>query len=237
MSGPQKAARRKPRVFVDADVLFAGAVSPSEAGASLVILRLAEITMIEQAAARGFGDAVLCGREFAGAGPFAVLLGDHVHVAAAGQPCCLKQVADAFSASDGVAMIGVHDIGIDEVEKVGLVRGGQPDGRAYRCLDFVEKPDPTTARQRLQTPGLATDRFLGHCGIYVFGPEIFAYLEEDSRRDDAAGEIELAVAQAKLLRDYSDGYNLYKIEGNAYDMGTPSDYRRTLMVFADLEVP
>ena len=47
MSGPQKAARRKPRVFVDADVLFAGAVSPSEAGASLVILRLAEITMIE----------------------------------------------------------------------------------------------------------------------------------------------------------------------------------------------
>lgn len=38
---------RKPRVFVDADVLFAGAVSPSECGASLVTLRLAEITLIE----------------------------------------------------------------------------------------------------------------------------------------------------------------------------------------------
>ena len=37
----------KPRVFIDADVLFAGAASPSEHGASLLILRMAEITLIE----------------------------------------------------------------------------------------------------------------------------------------------------------------------------------------------
>ncbi len=37
----------KPRVFVDADVLFAGAAGPSQHGASLVVLRLAEITLIE----------------------------------------------------------------------------------------------------------------------------------------------------------------------------------------------
>ncbi|MBS1250707.1 MAG: hypothetical protein MAG431_02302 [Chloroflexi bacterium] len=37
----------KPRVFVDADVLFAGAASPTERGASLVTLRLAEITLID----------------------------------------------------------------------------------------------------------------------------------------------------------------------------------------------
>lgn len=37
----------KPRVFVDADVLFAGAASPSEQGASLVVLRMAEITLID----------------------------------------------------------------------------------------------------------------------------------------------------------------------------------------------
>jgi predicted nucleic acid-binding protein len=36
----------KPRVFVDSDVLFAGAASPSEHGASLVVLRMAEITLI-----------------------------------------------------------------------------------------------------------------------------------------------------------------------------------------------
>jgi predicted nucleic acid-binding protein len=37
----------RPRVFVDADVLFAGAAAPQEHGASLVILRLAEVTLIE----------------------------------------------------------------------------------------------------------------------------------------------------------------------------------------------
>jgi len=37
----------KPRVFIDADVLFAGAASPTEQGASFLVLRLAEITLIE----------------------------------------------------------------------------------------------------------------------------------------------------------------------------------------------
>lgn len=37
----------KPRLFVDADVLFAGSASSSEHGASLTILRMAEITLID----------------------------------------------------------------------------------------------------------------------------------------------------------------------------------------------
>lgn len=37
----------RPRVFIDADVLFAGSASPNEHSASLVILRMAEITLIE----------------------------------------------------------------------------------------------------------------------------------------------------------------------------------------------
>ena len=38
---------KKPVVFLDADVLFAGAAAPTEHGASHVILRLGEITLIE----------------------------------------------------------------------------------------------------------------------------------------------------------------------------------------------
>lgn len=37
----------KPRAFIDADVLFAGSAAPSEHGASLVLLRMAEITLVE----------------------------------------------------------------------------------------------------------------------------------------------------------------------------------------------
>jgi predicted nucleic acid-binding protein len=39
--------QRKPKVFIDADVLFAGSAAPSEHGASLVVLRMAEITLLE----------------------------------------------------------------------------------------------------------------------------------------------------------------------------------------------
>ena len=40
----------KLRVFIDSDVLFAGAASPSEHGASLVILKMAEITLVDAVA-------------------------------------------------------------------------------------------------------------------------------------------------------------------------------------------
>jgi len=36
-----------PKVFVDADVIFAGAAAPTEHGASHVVLRMGEITLID----------------------------------------------------------------------------------------------------------------------------------------------------------------------------------------------
>lgn len=48
----QFAKPSKPRVFIDADVLFAGAAGPSEQGASHLVLRMAEITLIEAVASQ-----------------------------------------------------------------------------------------------------------------------------------------------------------------------------------------
>ena len=39
--------KNKPKVFVDADVIFAGAASPTEHGASHVVLLMGEITLID----------------------------------------------------------------------------------------------------------------------------------------------------------------------------------------------
>ena len=44
---PETKIPTKPRVFVDADVLFAGAASPNEHSASNLILRMGELTLIE----------------------------------------------------------------------------------------------------------------------------------------------------------------------------------------------
>ncbi|MFQ5421211.1 MAG: PIN domain-containing protein [Anaerolineae bacterium] len=41
------ATPNKPRLFVDADVLFAGVAFPQEHSASLVVLRVAEITLVD----------------------------------------------------------------------------------------------------------------------------------------------------------------------------------------------
>ena len=40
-------SRSKPKVFIDSEVLFAGSAAPSQHGASLVILRMAEITLLK----------------------------------------------------------------------------------------------------------------------------------------------------------------------------------------------
>ncbi len=40
-------SRDKPKVFVDADVIFAGAAAPTEHGASHVVLQMGEITLID----------------------------------------------------------------------------------------------------------------------------------------------------------------------------------------------
>lgn len=44
--------RGRPRVFVDADVIFAGSASPSEHSTSLVTLRMGEITLIDAVTSR-----------------------------------------------------------------------------------------------------------------------------------------------------------------------------------------
>jgi UTP--glucose-1-phosphate uridylyltransferase len=188
----------------------------------------AAVTPIEQTDPLGFGDAVLRTRDFVGDGPFSLLLGDHVHVAEAGAEPCLAQVIAAFERTRPAAMIGVQEVGAEELAFVGVTQGRHMEGAVYRCTDFVEKPDVATARRRLRTEGLAPDRFLAHCGIYVFGPQIFdCLLEEQAAKKGSGREVELAGAQSILLARYPQQYHLCRISGRAHDMGTPAGYSRT----------
>ena len=187
------------------------------------------IVFIEQAEPRGFGDAVLCGSGFVAEEPFLVLLGDHVQIQASGAKPCVRQVTEAFKREGGVAMVGVHEVPVSELAKVGVAKGEPVGDGVYRCADFVEKPDLQTANGRLRTPGLGEGIFLGHCGIYAFTPEIFECLQEESQgKGHGLGEVELAAAQQRLRRRHPRDYFLLRIAGKAYDMGTPGGYYRTL---------
>jgi len=185
------------------------------------------IEYIVQPTPAGFGDAVARGADFIGPDEpaFMLLLGDHVYLAAAGREPCAAQVAEAFDARGAAAMVGMQTVGLEELQRVGAA-GGEPIGPGlYRCTDFIEKPDPAIARKRLRTPGLGTDEFLAHCGIYIFTAEIFECLAElDAAGRPAGEELQLADAQAMLLERRHKNYYLFRIAGRAYDTGTPAGY-------------
>ena len=194
------------------------------------------VTFIEQIHPRGFGDAVLCCAGFVGGESFVVLLGDHVQVPVKGAKPGVTQVTEAFDLRGGAAMIGMHEIPVSELSKVGVAKGEPLGGCVYRCVDFVEKPDLETATSRLETLGLGKGVFLGHCGVYAFTPEIFDCLEEETRhKSRVQGEVEMAAAQHRLLQRHPRDYYLLQIAGRACDMGTPEGYYRTVEAWRSVE--
>jgi UTP--glucose-1-phosphate uridylyltransferase len=180
----------------------------------------------------GFGYAVLQGEKFVGGEPFAVFLGDHVHLADAGSPPCAAQVAETFEKWPGAAMIGMQAVGPEELPHVGVAAGVPLGQRVYRCTALAEKPDLATARARLATPNLGQDRFLAHCGIYAFAREVFDCLKAVRAGCPKRGELQLADAQAMLLARRSQDYYLIQIAGRAYDTGTPLGYAAAQAAFA-----
>lgn len=183
------------------------------------------IQFATQASPRGSGDAVAAGRAFAGDQPFMLLLGDHLYQAGSGESSCAAQIASAFAVHGGCAMIGVQQVGLAELPNVGVVRGEPIGGDIYRCTDFIEKPTPHEASERLKTPDLPDGEFLVHCGIYVFSPEVFECIELAGARP--GDEVELSAAQSLLLQRHPQDYLLRRISGRAYDIGTPDGYART----------
>lgn len=191
-----------------------------------------KIKLIIQQAPAGFGDAVLCGVDFVGSEPFLLLLGDHIYFSNDGKPPCITQVTEAFASVEAVAMVGMQVVGPEELSKVGTAGGISGSKNVYRCTSLVEKPTLETARRHLVTEGLGQDTFLAHCGIYSFGPEIFECLQKlAGTTEGSREEIELTKAQRMLLEKYPEKYFLYKIDGRAFDTGTPEGYARTFAEF------
>ena len=190
------------------------------------------IEYINQPSPKGFGDAVMQAADFIGDEPFMLLLGDHIHIEDSGKPPCAGQVAKAFGSTGAVAMTGMQPVSIEELCKVGVAGGIKIRLNIYRATYLVEKPDIQTARQKLVTNDISEDTFLGHCGIYIFSPEIFDCLSQVAlSTQQACKEIELTAAQVVLLNKYPEKYFLYKIAGRAYDIGTPAGYANAQVAF------
>ncbi len=176
-----------------------------------------QVRFMPQAEARGYGHAILCGREFCGPDPFLHLVGDHLQVAQ-GSVGCARQLLDVAAAANTPvsAVQATHESLLTSYGTVGgkLVGGDQP---IYQIEAVVEKPTPTLAEQQLIVPGLRAGYYLCFFGLHVFDAGIFDLL---AAQRAAAPDKSLGLSPALHAMAVRRRYLALAIAGRRYDIGS-----------------
>ena len=169
------------------------------------------VHFIPQPTPNGYGQAILCAREFTGGDPFLHMVGDHLYVSAGATPSAQRLVELAGAESCSVS--GVQPTRESLLARFGTVAGRRVSGRSdlYRVDTVIEKPNPTEAEQRLMVPGIRAGYYLCFFGIHVFTPAVMELL--------AKGAPTLSAALAELARQ--EQYLALEDEGRRYDLGAP----------------
>jgi UTP--glucose-1-phosphate uridylyltransferase len=136
------------------------------------------ISIVEQSAPRGLGDAVRIGWRAAGHEPVAVLLPDELML---GGSVLLSTMIDEH-ARTGASVVSLITVPEASTSSYGcaLVEPSRSDG-VVSVIGAVEKPAPGTAPSRL-----------AFSGRYVLAPEVYRYV--CGVESDAGGEIQLTPA-------------------------------------------
>jgi UTP--glucose-1-phosphate uridylyltransferase len=176
------------------------------------------VRFVPQAEARGYGHAVLCGRDFIGDQPFLHLVGDHLHVAH-GSTSCARQLIDV-AVGENASVSAVQPTRESQLTSYGAVGGVLVGGERpiYQIDTVLEKPTPTIAEQQLIVPGLRAGFYLCFFGMHVLGPELFALLEEQLA---AAPDRPLGLSPALHTLAARQRYLAFSIDGRRYDIGAP----------------
>ena len=160
---------------------------------------------IRQGEPLGLGHAVLCARPAVGDEPFFVHLADDL---IAGEPPCLKQMADDYQLHGG-SIVAVEEVPHEETSSYGIVGLDDNGGQSQRIVSIVEKPKPADA------PSIQAV-----VGRYLLVPEIFDKLETIGR--GAGGEIQLTDAIADMLNEHP--VFAFDFAGDRYDCGDNLGY-------------
>jgi len=175
------------------------------------------VRFVAQHDPRGYGHAVLCGREFIAGETFLHLVGDHLHVAN-GKVSCARQLIGMAESEDAPvsAVQPTHESLLTAYGTVGgrLVGGEHP---LYQIETVIEKPTPTVAEQQLLVPGLRAGYYLCFFGMHVLPPEIFELLEEQGKAADRPLGLSPALHALATRRRYL----AFNVAGRRYDIGAP----------------
>lgn len=166
----------------------------------------------------GYGHAVWCAREFVGNAPFLLLLGDHLYISKEERRCA-RQLLD-LAAAEGCPVSAVHATREHLIGQYGTLTGKRLADRpeVYAIDEIIEKPTPTLAELRLQTPGLRAGHYLCFFGMHVLTPSVMEQLDEDVRQNRGeGGGIPLTPALDALAR--RTRYLALETRGERYNLG------------------
>jgi UTP--glucose-1-phosphate uridylyltransferase len=174
------------------------------------------LRFVEQTEPKGYGHAVLRGREFVDGKPFLLLVGDHLYVSGSEKRAAQQLVE--IAAAENCSVSAVQATHESKLPYYGTVGGHLVAGRKglYEISQVLEKPTPTEAEQKLIVPGLRAGHYLCFFGMHVLTPALMELLAEEMARA-ANRSVTLSIALAKLAK--RERYLACELQGHRYDIG------------------
>lgn len=189
-----------------------------------------KVEFVVQKECRGFGHAVLQCRKFAHEEPVLLLLGDTVYQSNI-DISCIEQLIKAYEKT-GKMTVGLSKVPFEETGNYGIVTGRWEDAdeRFLNVEKIYEKPS-SAAKEELGIEMSGGEReYYMFFGNYILTPEVFTTLEKNVKSNATVfGEIQLTNALDEVRAKC--GMMAYRIEGEAFDIGNPSAFRRTVSRF------
>jgi len=167
---------------------------------------------IRQGEPLGLGHAVLCARPAVGNESFFVHLADDL---IAGEPPCLKQMADDYQKHGG-SVVAVEEVPPESTSSYGIVGLDDDGSQSQRIVSIVEKPQPEDAPSNQAV-----------VGRYLLSPAVFDKLESTGR--GAGGEIQLTDAIADLLAEQA--VYAFAFKGDRFDCGSKLGYLQATIAY------
>ena len=159
----------------------------------------------------GLAHAINCSREFVGADPFAVVLGDSIVETYEGvRP--FRRVLDTYENTNAQAVILVEKTPREEVSRFGIVKPVSEIAASFQIDGLVEKPKPEDA---------PSDYAIA--GRYAFDAAIFDCIDRTPR--GAGGEYQITDSIALMLEDGGEVWGVALLENESRcDIGTFETY-------------
>ena len=175
------------------------------------------LTLIEQTSPRGYGHAVWSARDYTGADPFLLLVGDHLYLSHREESCAAQLLA--LAASHGGCVSAVNATHESQLHLYGTIGGTRVPGSpsTYQVQSIVEKPTPTLAEQELIVPGLRAGHYLCFFGMHALTPAVMEDLDRKVAALEDGDSLTLTPTLASIAN--AERYLATELAGQRFNIG------------------